>query len=97
MWIVRWSIAAVLGFGAAALLLHHDRAGIEPALAIALAVAELAGGVLFATPRPTRLGGYVLLGALAAAAVIHVAIGQPPPIAFVVYAAAIWVVMKEKR
>jgi hypothetical protein len=97
MLMLRWSIALVLGFGAAALLVHHDHAGIEPAVAIALAVVELAFAVLFAIPRTTRPGGFGLLAVLAAAAVVHIAIGQPPPIAFVVYAAAIWVVIKEKR
>src|SRR5262245_45830714 len=97
MWILRWSIAVVLGFGAAVSLVHHDHAGVVPAVAITLAVAELAFAALFAIPKTAFVGGVGLLAVLVASAIVHVAAGQTPPIAFVVYAAAIWTVIRTQR
>src|SRR5438552_17599762 len=94
--ILQWSLAVVLALGALLLLL--DVAGgasvhIAPPIAAALGVAELAAAVLFAVPATRRVGAVALWVLLAAAVVVHALHRQAPPPAFVVYAAAIWVVM----
>ncbi len=97
---LRWSIALVLGSGAALLLLslaHGGHPGVPDAIAGALGVAELVAALLFLVPRTTALGGIALVGVLAAAAVLHIAIGEVPPPSFVVYAAGIAVVMRSAR
>src|SRR5262249_10200910 len=97
MWILRWSIAVVLGLSAAVLLVHHDHAGVVPAVAIALAAVELGFAALFAIPKTTTVGGVGLLRVLVPAAIRPRPVGQTPPIAFVVYAAAIWTVLRARR
>jgi hypothetical protein len=92
--VLRWSVALALGAGGASLIVSLAHTG-RPSLLIALGAAELVAAVLFAVPQTSRIGGLALLGALAAAAVIHAAAGQPPPIGFVVDAAAIWVVLSD--
>lgn len=94
--LLRWSLAGVLGTGGA-LLVASSLHGGHAAPLIVLGAAELVAAVLFVVPRTLRAGGLALLAVLAAAAVLHVAIGEGPPISFVVYAAAIWAVMAERR
>ncbi len=98
LWL-RWSLAAVLGAGAVLLLVAlagGGHLGLHAPLAAAIAVAEVAGAVLLVVPRTRRLGGAVLLATLAAAALLHALAGQVPPLAFVVYAAAIAVAMRRE-
>lgn len=100
--VLRWSIALVLGGGAALLLASvahadHDLAHLGHAGGlVALGVAELVAAALFVVPRTLRLGGFGLLGVLAAAALLHAALGEVPSPSFVVYAAAIWVAMARR-
>src|SRR5262245_3933334 len=91
-----WSLAGVLGTGGALLVVSCLRGGHAAPL-IVLGAAELVAAVLFVVPRTLRAGGLALLAVLAAAAALHAAIGERPPISFVVYAAAIWAVMTERR
>ncbi len=84
--VLRWSLALVLGAGALLLLVHG-----RPALALPIAAVELVGAALFVVPRTRRIGAVALVGSLAAAAVLHAALGAVPPPSFLVYAAAIWV------
>jgi hypothetical protein len=97
MTLLRWSLALVLGCGALLLLVslaHGGHAGLPIAVAIALGAAELIAAVLFLVPRTVRLGGAALIGVLAVAAALHAMAGEVPPVSFVVYALAIWAVMR---
>lgn len=89
--LLRWSLVAVLGIGAGALLVTRPA---PPA--VALGVAELVGAALLVVPRTRVVGAVLLFAVLAAAAVLHAVLGQVPPIAFVVYAAALAVVMRRE-
>lgn len=94
--VLRYSLALVLGIPAALLIVSSLGAGDRAGL-LALGLAELIAAALFAVPQTIRAGGLALLGVLATAAIVHAAVGERPPISFVVYAAAIWVVMAERR
>ena len=93
--VLRWSLALVLGTGAAVLVVSCLR-GERPAALAVLGVAELVAAALFVVPRAIRTGGVALLAVLVAAAALHAASGEPPPISFAVYAAAIWAVTTER-
>jgi hypothetical protein len=67
------------------------------ALLVLTAGTELLGALLFFVPQKRSLGGYLLLASLGLAMVLHVAMGEWPPPAFLVYAAAIWVVIRGDR
>jgi DoxX-like protein len=98
--LLRWSLALVLGSGAALLLIslvHGGHPGIPSPLAAAVGLAELAGAILFVAPRTTTLGAIGLVASLAAAAIVHVAVGDAPPPAFLVYAAGIAVIVRTSR
>ncbi|HEX2692151.1 MAG TPA: hypothetical protein VHN14_36325 [Kofleriaceae bacterium] len=86
--VLRWSIASVLGAGAAFLLVSLPRTGHpgHPGGLVALGVAQPVTAALFVGPRTIRAGGVALLGVLAAAALLHAAMG----------AAAIWVVLAQR-
>jgi len=90
--VLRWSLALVLGAGGAGLLVSLAHAGHPGGLAV-LGAAELGAAVLFVVPRTVRAGGVALLGVLGVAVVLHAVVGEAPPVSFVVYAAAIWVVV----
>ena len=95
--LLHWTTAAVLGFLATSLLVHEIHGGGRARGAIAVGVVEVAGALLFVVPATVRIGGAVLLLTLIVAAVVHGAMGQAPPAAFLVYAAAIWTVLREHR
>src|SRR5262245_58188738 len=97
--LLRWSLAVVLSSGAALLLLSlaHGHPGVPPPLLAAVGVLELGGAILFVVPRTTNLGAAGLVASLAAAAVVHLAIGDAPPPAFLVYAAGIAVIVRAPR
>lgn len=104
MSLLRGSLSLVLGAQAAVLLVSiahggaaHGHAGLPLAVPIALGGAELVAALLFLVPRTARVGGALLIAVLAAAAVAELALGQPPPPSFVVYAAAIATVMAGAR
>jgi uncharacterized membrane protein YphA (DoxX/SURF4 family) len=95
--LLRWSIALVLGHGAVGLLTslaHGGHPGLPPWAALVLGGAELAAAIGLVFPRATRPAGLVLIGTLAVAAAIHIALGAAPPASFLVYGAAIWVVIR---
>jgi hypothetical protein len=74
-------VGAALALGAAMLLLHgrrqFERLGVPDGFRIALGVAELAAGVLFAIPRTMPFGAVALLVVLAWAAGLHSGLRQP--------------------
>lgn len=94
---LRWSLSVVLGGGAALLLLHGGHAGVPAVVAMAIASVELLGAVLFVIPATQRFGAFALLASLASAAIAHAVIGEIPPPSFIVFAAAIIVVMRSAR
>ena len=79
------------------LLLHGGHAGVPVVIAMAIASIELLGAVLFVIPATQRVGAVSLLASLAAAAIAHAAISEIPPPSFIVFAAAIIVVMRSPR
>ncbi len=91
---LRWSLSAVLGIQAVSLLYDH---AIQRLTAVTLAVLELAAVVLFLLPRTVFLGAILLIGVLVCASAVHLSLKQAPSLAFVVYAAAIWVVVQDAR
>jgi hypothetical protein len=96
---LRWSLALVIGQASLLLLLRAHRGavqgGVHPALAGALAAVELAAVALFLIPKTLGLGARLLWIVLVIAALVHLHTGDPPPMVFLVYAAAIWVVLQE--
>jgi hypothetical protein len=92
--LLRWSLAAVLGIQAIALLFDH---AVRPLIAVTLAALELAAIVLFLIPRTLIWGAILLIVVLALAAVVHLSLKQTPSVAYLVYAAAIWVVVQDAR
>jgi hypothetical protein len=94
--LLRWAISLVLGSGAAVLVASCLR-GERPAGLLILGIAELVAALLFLVPRTLRAGGLALLAVLIAATALHATAGEPPPIGFAVYAAAIWAIMAERK
>ena len=90
---LRWALAIVLGTGAIVLLVGGPRGPLH----LAIGTAELAGALLLLVARTRRAGACVLLAVLAVAAAVHAIGGQVPPLAFVVYAASLAVVMRGER
>jgi hypothetical protein len=93
---LRWSIALVLGVQAGLLLMRTAR-GLHPAGLGILAGAELIGALLLLLARTTRPGAVLLFAALAVAALLHALEGAVPSAAYLVYAAALWVVAATPR
>jgi hypothetical protein len=91
---LRWSLAAVLGIQAISLLFDH---AVRPLIAVTLATLELAAVVLFVIPRTLIWGAILLIVVLALAAAVHLSLKQTPSLAYLVYAAAIWVVVQDAR
>lgn len=97
---LRWSLALVLGAGAASLLLAIATAGhggVGAVVGTVLGVAELVAVVLLLWRATRRAGGVLVLAVLAAAALVHAHAGQAPPLAFVVYAVATLVVVQPEH
>ena len=92
--LLRWSLAAVLGVQALSLLL--DRA-VRPLISVTLAAVELAAIVLFLIPRTLILGAILLFLVLASAVVVHLSLNQTPSLVYLLYAAAISVVVQDAR
>jgi hypothetical protein len=96
--LLHWTTAAALGLAAASLLARQIHGGgRRPHLAIAVGAAEVAGALLFVVPATVRTGGAILLLTLVVAAAMHGAMGESPPVAFLVYGAAIWTVVRAHR
>jgi hypothetical protein len=93
--VAQWSVSAVLGLQALHLaLLPSAResfadTGLPDEVRLLLAWSEVAAAVAFAIPRFVVTGGLLLALVLAAAAALHIYLGEAPPPAFVVYWAVI--------
>jgi hypothetical protein len=98
---LRLALALVIGYAAVLLLLDAHRGalhgGVDPAIPAVLAVLEILAVLLLLIPKTLVLGGRMLWGALVAATLLHLHAGESPPPIFLVYAAAIWVVLAEVR
>jgi uncharacterized membrane protein YphA (DoxX/SURF4 family) len=69
---------------------------LPPAWArLTIAWSEIVAAVLFLIPARARVGAFLLLAVLLAAAVIHLAHGQNPA-ALLVYAVGVWVVLTHR-
>jgi hypothetical protein len=86
-------VAVVVGRGAR----HSGDHAVRPLIAVTLAALELAAVVLFVIPRTLILGAILLIVVLALAAAVHLSLKQTPSLAYLVYAAAIWVVVQDTR
>lgn len=95
--LLRISVSLVLGAQAAVLLARPVAGRLPPALLVALAALELLAALLLLVPKAVRPGALLLLVALAGAAALHLGIGQSPPPAFLICAAALWAVLPEKK
>jgi hypothetical protein len=87
---LRLALIAVLGGGAVMLLVRGPHAVPH----VALGIAELVGAFLLAIPHTRKVGAALLLGVLVTAATLHAFGGEVPPLAFIVYAAALAVVAR---
>lgn len=72
---------------------HFGPAGYPPWMRHALAWTEICAAALFLWPRASFTGGALLIVVLLWASALHVALGETPPVSFVVYVAAIFMVM----
>lgn len=97
---LQWTMSLVLVLASVAALLQRDTwSTMHPGVATwvigTVASAELVAIVLFLLPGTLRAGAALLVGVLAAAAAVYLWAGKAPPPSFLVYAAAIWVVVKD--
>jgi hypothetical protein len=90
--LLRWCLGLVLAGKGLVLVLHA-----ESVLVRAAATAEVVAGLLFLAPRTLALGSGLLLAVLAFVAILHGAEGEWPPAAFLIYAAAVSVVLEDTR
>ena len=86
-------IGALRALSKSSLGVCEDRFGLPNFIRIALACIEIAAALLFLIPRATVAGGWLLLGVLAAAIVLHLLHGWYDVGALLVYSAATWDVM----
>jgi len=99
MRVLRWTLAGVLGLQGLAFALHPAGAdkAVPALLRVALGLLEATGAALFLLPRTVRPGGVALAASLAIAAGLHLWLAEWPPIAFLVYLAAIAAVVEGQR
>ena len=93
-------LAGVLGAQGLAFALHQaaaSEAAVPAALRVSLGLLEAAGAVLFVVPRTATAGGVILATSVALAAAVHLALGAKPPLAYLVYLAAIAAVLDARR
>ena len=98
--VLRWVLAGVLGAQGLAFALHRaaeEDAAVPAALRVSLGFLEVAGAVLFVVPRTATAGAVALAASLAVAAGVHVALGTRPPLAYLVYLAAIPAALEARR
>jgi hypothetical protein len=92
---LRWSVSAALGVPAVVLVAGtiqgagRNGSGLHRWLLMSLGLVEALGAILFLVPRLRRAGAWSLGAALIVASAFHLAEGQRPPFAFVVYLPAI--------
>jgi hypothetical protein len=87
------ALVLALGSRAAAAFAHT---GLPDVVRVLLAWGEVAAAALFLIPPTVRLGGWLLLAAFAAAAVLHVTHGRYDISGLFVYAAGVLVVMTHR-
>jgi membrane protease YdiL (CAAX protease family) len=85
--LLRWSLSLVLGLPAVTLVASAHHAPL-----IAIGVTEAIGAALLQPRHTRRYGAGLLVLSLLAAAALHALSGESPPLAFLVYVAAIAVV-----
>jgi|SRR6516164_4361627 len=99
---LQWSLGVVVFAEAARLALSgHAHAahqlGLPGAVLLVLALAEMLAAALFLIPRTVVTGGVALIVILALAMLIHILHGQTNVGGLVVYTAAVWAVVQERR
>lgn len=97
---LHWSLGLILAYESASLALtssHYSvHAHLPRVLLLVIAVAELAGAILFLIPSTIKLGGYTLLTTFVAAALVHILHGQPDVGNLVIYGFAVLVVLAHR-
>lgn len=98
---LHWSLGLILGYESARLAFTSSHyalyAHLPRVLLLLIAVAELAGAILFLVPSTIKLGGYTLLATLLVAALAHILHGQPDVGNLVIYWFAVLVVLAHRR
>ena len=99
---LQWSLGVVVFVEAAMLAFSgHARAahqlGVPRVILLALALAEMLAAALFLIPRTVVTGGLALIVILALAMLVHILHGQTNVGGLVVYTAAVWAVVQERR
>jgi len=101
MLLLRWTLALVLGGQALVFLVHLSARGVPfPHVPqhlpyyFAIGSTELAGSILMLVPRTRTIGAACVIASLAGAAGCTWIEGARPPLAFVVYVAALFAVMQ---
>ncbi len=95
--ILRFVLGIVVGAYSFELIVTQLR-GHPHHLLLILALAELAGAILFLIPRTLRLGGFTLIAVFAAASLFHVLHGDYNSVGFLaVYGAAALAVVANRR
>ena len=99
---LQWSLGVVV-FAEAAMLAFSGHAhaahqlGVPRVVLLALAWAEMLAAALFLISRTVVTGGVALIVILALAMLIHILHGQTNVGGLVVYTAAVWAVVQERR
>jgi len=98
--VLRWTLSMVLAVASIAVLLQPGvwpsmHPGVPSWVVGGIASAELVAILLFLLPVTLRAGAALLVTVLALAACVHLWTGKAPPPSFLVYAAAIWVVVAD--
>ena len=92
---LHWAVGLVCLLGAVGVLLHGaGPAGLPMWLVWQLALCEVGAAALFLL-RPTKLACWALMVVLAEAAILHIAVGEMPPMSLIVYVLAIVVVHED--
>jgi hypothetical protein len=97
--VLQWVIALVIVAEAADFAFSTEsahvfaRTGLPGFIRLALACSEMAAAILFLVPRTIVAGGWLLIGVLVFAIVLHILHGWWNVGALVVYAVATWAVM----
>ena len=97
---LHWSLGMILGYESARLAFTSSHyalhAHLPRVLLLVIALAELAGAILFLVPSTIKLGGYTLLATFMAAALVHILHGQPDVGNLVIYGFAVLAVLAHR-
>ena len=103
MALLRWSVGVVIGIESALFAFsgstarHLAHMGLPGWIGPAVGGIELVAALLFLVPAANRWGGYGLLAIFAVAIALHLLHGEYNVGPLVIYAAAVWAVLGDRR